>query len=98
MEHEHNPIAAKEWPLRAQKDGCLLWIGRMAESKGPHRAIAAARRANLPLVLAYREAAAGTTAHYGSGLGLGARRANGRAAAGDLLAASAPGDRAPRGG
>lgn len=47
-----NPIAAKEWPLRAQKDGYLLWIGRMAEIKGPHRAIAAARRANLPLVLA----------------------------------------------
>lgn len=46
----------------------------------------------------YREAAAGTTAHYGSGLGLGAPRANGRAAAGDLLAASAPGDRAPREG
>lgn len=46
----------------------------------------------------YREAAAGTTAHYGPGLGLGTPRANGRAAAGDLLAASAPEDRAPREG
>ena len=30
----------------------MLWIGRMTPEKGPHRAIAAARAASVPLVLA----------------------------------------------
>ena len=47
-----NPIAVGDWPLRTRKDGYVLWIGRMAEVKGPHRAIAAARYADVPLVLA----------------------------------------------
>jgi glycosyltransferase involved in cell wall biosynthesis len=47
-----NPVDVSEWPLEPHKDGYLLWIGRMAEIKGPHRAITAARRAGLPLVLA----------------------------------------------
>jgi glycosyltransferase involved in cell wall biosynthesis len=47
-----NPIDVRAWPLREQKDDYLLWIGRMTAEKGPHRAIAAARAAGVPLVLA----------------------------------------------
>lgn len=47
-----NPIDARVWPLREHKDDYLLWIGRMTAEKGPHRAIAAARIAGMPLVLA----------------------------------------------
>ena len=48
----HNPIDVDEWPFRSRKEGFLLWIGRMNREKGAHRAIAAARRAAVPLVLA----------------------------------------------
>jgi glycosyltransferase involved in cell wall biosynthesis len=48
----HNPIDCAEWPFRAEKDDFLLWIGRMSPDKGPHRAIAAAREAGVPVVLA----------------------------------------------
>lgn len=48
----HNPIDCAEWPYRAEKDDVLLWIGRMSPDKGPHRAIAAAREADVPLILA----------------------------------------------
>lgn len=47
-----NPIAVKDWPLCEEKDDYLLWLGRMTEGKGPHRAIEAARLAGRPLVLA----------------------------------------------
>jgi glycosyltransferase involved in cell wall biosynthesis len=47
-----NPIDVQAWPLREHKDDYLLWIGRMTAEKGPHRAIAAARVAGVPLVLA----------------------------------------------
>ena len=47
-----NPIDVRAWPLREHKDDYLLWIGRMTAEKGPHRAIAAARHAGVPLVLA----------------------------------------------
>ncbi|HMA27127.1 MAG TPA: glycosyltransferase family 4 protein [Solirubrobacterales bacterium] len=47
-----NPIAADVWPLRYEKDDYLLWVGRMTEGKGPHRAIEAARRAGRPLLIA----------------------------------------------
>ena len=46
-----NPIDVRSWPFREEKDGYLLWIGRMTREKGPHRAITAARAAGLPLVL-----------------------------------------------
>jgi len=48
----HNPIDCAEWPFREEKDDFLLWIGRMSPDKGPQRAIAAAREAGTPLVLA----------------------------------------------
>jgi glycosyltransferase involved in cell wall biosynthesis len=47
-----NPIDLRAWPLERRKERYLLWVGRMVEGKGPHRAIAAARRAGLPLILA----------------------------------------------
>ncbi len=47
-----NPIDVRVWPLREHKDDYLLWIGRMTAEKGPHRAIAVARAAGVPLVLA----------------------------------------------
>jgi glycosyltransferase involved in cell wall biosynthesis len=47
-----NPIDVGAWPLREHKDDYLLWIGRMTAEKGPHRAIAAARIAGVPLILA----------------------------------------------
>jgi len=47
-----NPIDVGSWPLCRRKDDYLLWIGRMAADKGPHRAIDAARRAGRRLVLA----------------------------------------------
>ncbi|HYB26192.1 MAG TPA: glycosyltransferase family 4 protein [Solirubrobacteraceae bacterium] len=47
-----NPIAVDRWPLTAQKQDYVLWIGRMDPVKGPHRAIEAARLAGAALVLA----------------------------------------------
>ena len=47
-----NPIRVEDWPFREDKDDYLLWMGRMDRAKGAHRAIAAARRAGIPLVLA----------------------------------------------
>jgi glycosyltransferase involved in cell wall biosynthesis len=48
----HNPIDLATWPLRERKEDHLLWVGRITAAKGPHRAIAAAREAGVPLVLA----------------------------------------------
>jgi glycosyltransferase involved in cell wall biosynthesis len=47
-----NPIELQGWPMQERKQDYLLWIGRMTAEKGPHRAIAAARAAGVPLVLA----------------------------------------------
>jgi glycosyltransferase involved in cell wall biosynthesis len=47
-----NPLRTEEWPYRADKEDFVLWIGRMSPDKGPQRAIAAARAAGVPLVLA----------------------------------------------
>lgn len=47
-----NPIDLSAWPTQARKGDYLLWIGRMSPEKGPHRAIAAARAVDVPLVLA----------------------------------------------
>ena len=38
--------------MQDRKGDYLLWIGRMSPEKGPHRAIAAARAVDVPLVLA----------------------------------------------
>ena len=47
-----NPIDLRAWPTQERKGDYLLWIGRVSPEKGPHRAIAAARAADVPLVLA----------------------------------------------
>ena len=47
-----NPIVVADFPFRDDKDDYLLWIGRVDDDKGPQRAIAAAREAGAPLVLA----------------------------------------------
>ena len=47
-----NPIDLRAWPLHERKGDYLLWIGRMTPEKGAHRAIAAARAVDVPLVLA----------------------------------------------
>ena len=47
-----NPIDVRSWPLQADKEDYVLWVGRMNPDKGPHRAIRAAREAGIRLVLA----------------------------------------------
>jgi glycosyltransferase involved in cell wall biosynthesis len=47
-----NPIDLDAWPLERRKEPYVLWMGRMAEDKGAHRAITAARQANVSLVIA----------------------------------------------
>jgi glycosyltransferase involved in cell wall biosynthesis len=47
-----NPIDVHGWPMQERKEDYVLWIGRMTAEKGAHRAIAAARAAGVPLVLA----------------------------------------------
>jgi glycosyltransferase involved in cell wall biosynthesis len=48
----HNPLDFGEWEFGDAPGQGVLWIGRMAPVKGPHLAIAAAREAGVPLVLA----------------------------------------------
>ena len=47
-----NPIRVADWPFCEDKEDYLLWMGRMDPAKGAHRAVAAARAAGMPLVLA----------------------------------------------
>jgi glycosyltransferase involved in cell wall biosynthesis len=47
-----NPLSFDDWALGTEPGEHVLWIGRMNPVKGPHRAIAAARAAGVPLVLA----------------------------------------------
>lgn len=47
-----NGIAAERFPFSADKQGYLLWMGRVCEEKGPHLAIEVARQTGLPLILA----------------------------------------------
>lgn len=47
-----NPLDLDDWPLRCEKDGPLLWIGRFAPEKGAHDALRAAGEARVPLTLA----------------------------------------------
>ncbi|GJE36131.1 glycosyltransferase [Methylobacterium persicinum] len=47
----HNGIDPAAWPYSPRGDGSAVWSGRLAAVKGAHHAIAAARRAGLPLTL-----------------------------------------------
>ncbi|GJD35396.1 glycosyltransferase [Methylobacterium aerolatum] len=46
-----NGIDPAAWPFSPRGDGGAVWAGRLAPEKGAHRAIAAARRAGIPLTL-----------------------------------------------
>ena len=48
----YNPLRFSDWPVETQPGDHVLWIGRMTDVKGPHRAIRAAQAAGVPLVLA----------------------------------------------
>jgi glycosyltransferase involved in cell wall biosynthesis len=48
----YNPIDVDSWPLARSKEEWLLWVGRFVPEKGPQRAIAVAKEAGRPLVLA----------------------------------------------
>jgi glycosyltransferase involved in cell wall biosynthesis len=49
----HNGIDMSQYrPTRKQRGDFFVWLGRFAPEKGPHLAIEAAKRTNVPLVLA----------------------------------------------
>jgi glycosyltransferase involved in cell wall biosynthesis len=48
----YNPIDVDSWPVRYYKQAYLLWVGRMVEEKGPHRAIKVAKEVGRPMILA----------------------------------------------
>lgn len=48
----YNPIDVDSWPVGYRKEDYLLWVARMVEEKGPHRAIKVAKAVDRPLVLA----------------------------------------------
>jgi glycosyltransferase involved in cell wall biosynthesis len=47
-----NPVEVEGWPVSHDRDDYLLWVGRMTEEKGPHRAARVARAAGRRLILA----------------------------------------------
>jgi glycosyltransferase involved in cell wall biosynthesis len=47
----HNGIDPAAWPFAPRGDGGAVWCGRITPNKGPHLAIAAARRAGIALTL-----------------------------------------------
>jgi glycosyltransferase involved in cell wall biosynthesis len=47
-----NGIAVERFAMGGRKSGYVLWMGRVCPEKAPHLAIAAARRAEVPIVLA----------------------------------------------
>ncbi|MGZ4188048.1 MAG: glycosyltransferase family 4 protein [Solirubrobacteraceae bacterium] len=48
----YNPIDVDAWPVGYRKEDYLLFVARMVEEKGPHRAIRVAQATHRPLVLA----------------------------------------------
>lgn len=48
----HHGIDAADFPVGAGDGGYCLFLGRMAADKGPHRAIAAAKKAGVKLLMA----------------------------------------------
>ncbi|MGZ6569425.1 MAG: glycosyltransferase family 4 protein, partial [Solirubrobacteraceae bacterium] len=48
----YNPIDVDSWPVGHRKEDYLLFMARMVEEKGPHRAIRVAKEVGRPLVLA----------------------------------------------
>jgi glycosyltransferase involved in cell wall biosynthesis len=48
----HHGLDASEFPVGSGDGGYLLFLGRMAPDKGPHRAIEAAQKVGIPLLMA----------------------------------------------
>jgi glycosyltransferase involved in cell wall biosynthesis len=48
----HHGLDARDFPLGDGSGGHLLFLGRMSPDKGAHRAIAVARKAEMPLLMA----------------------------------------------
>lgn len=48
----HHGIDAEDFPVGTGDGGYCLFLGRMSPDKGPHRAIAAAEKAGVPLLMA----------------------------------------------
>jgi len=48
----HHGIDASDFPFGAGDGGYCLYLGRMAPGKGAHRAVAVARKAGMPLLMA----------------------------------------------
>jgi glycosyltransferase involved in cell wall biosynthesis len=51
----HHGLDAETFPIGKGSGGYLVFLGRMSPSKGPHRAIAVARAAGVPIVLAGKQ-------------------------------------------
>jgi len=48
----YNGIDVASFPFRVKKDGYVLFLGRLSHLKAPHLAIEAARKADIPIVMA----------------------------------------------
>ncbi len=48
----NHAIDVSAWPLRRERGDYLLWMGRVQELKGPHRAIEIAQHSGMRLILA----------------------------------------------
>ncbi len=48
----HNGLNMESYPFSAEHDNYLLYVGRICLEKGTHHAIVAAKRLNLPLIIA----------------------------------------------
>jgi glycosyltransferase involved in cell wall biosynthesis len=60
----HHGIDAQDFPVGAGDGGYCLFLGRMSPDKGPHRAITAARKAGVPLLMAAKMREAWEIAFY----------------------------------
>ncbi len=82
-----NGIDLSAWPFSPTGDGSAVWAGRITPNKAPHLAIAAARKAGVPLtILGMIEDSDYFAAYVRPALGGGVRY-GGHASAGDLAAA-----------
>jgi glycosyltransferase involved in cell wall biosynthesis len=62
----HHGIDVADFPVGAGDGGYCLWLGRMAADKGAHRAIQAARKAGVKLLLAGKMREPWETAYFES--------------------------------
>lgn len=60
----HHGIDADEFPIGDGGGGYCLFLGRMSPDKGPHRAIAAAEKAGVPLIMAAKMREAWEVAYF----------------------------------